>query len=92
MPDKENVKIFVFDLDNNVINRGKNTVIVLYNVLRNIDNDVGSSLSFQINIRNQADIEKNEKVEKLSTVKGPEAPFPSIGNSGDLSETFEFET
>ncbi len=92
MPDKENVKIFVFDLDNNVINRGKNTVIVLYNVLRNIDKDVGSSLSFQFNIRYQADIENNETVEKLIKVKGPEAPFPSIGSSGDLSETFEFET
>ena len=92
MPDKENVKIFVFDLDNNVINRGKNTVIVLYNVLRNIDNDVGSSLSFQFNIRYQADIENNETVEKLINVKGPEAPFPYIGSSGDLSETFEFET
>ena len=91
MPDKENVKIFVFDLDNNVINRGKNTVIVLYNVLRNIDNDVGSSLSFQFNIRYQADIENNETVEKLINVKGPEAPFPYIGSSGDLSETLEFE-
>jgi hypothetical protein len=91
MPDKENVKIFVFDLDNNVINRGKNTVVVLYNVLRNIDKDVGSNLSFRFNIRYQSDIDNNETVEKLIKVKGPEAPFPSIGSSGDLSETFEFE-
>jgi len=91
MPDKENVKLFVFDLDNNVIVRGKNTVVVLYNVLRNIDKDVGSSLSFRFNIRYQADIENNKTVEKLIKVKGPEAPFPTKGSSGDLYETFEFE-
>ena len=90
MPDKESVKLFVFDLDKNVIYRGKNTVVVLYNVLRNIDKDVGSTRSFRFNIRYQADIENNETVEKLIKVKGPEAPFPSIGSSGDLSETFEF--
>jgi len=91
MPDKESVKLFVFDLDNNVINRGKNTVVVLYNVLRNIDKDVGSSLSFRFNIRYQSDIDNNETVEKLIKVKGPEAPFPTKGSSGDLFETFEFE-
>jgi len=90
MPDKESVKLFVFDLDNNVINRGKNTVVVLYNVLRNIDKDVGSSLSFRFNIRYQSDIDNNETVEKLIKVKGPEAPFPTKGSSGDLYETFEF--
>lgn len=90
MPDKENVKLFVFDLDNNVINRGKNTVVVLYNVLRNMDKDVGSTRSFRFNIRYQPDIDNHETVEKLIIVKGPEAPFPSIGSSGDLSETFKF--
>jgi len=90
MPDKESVKIFVFDLDKNIVKKGQNTVVVQYNVLRKIDKDVGSSRSFRFNIRYQTDIDNNETVEKLIKVKGPEAPFPPIGTSDKLTETFEF--
>jgi hypothetical protein len=92
IPDKEKVKIFVFDFDNNIVNKGENIVAVQYNVLRKIDKEVGSSRSFRFNIRYQADIENNETVEKLIKIKGPEAPFPPVGSSDKLMETFEFKS
>ncbi len=90
IPGKDKVKIFVFDLDNDLIKTGENIVGVQYNVVRKIDKDVGSSRSFRFNIRYQADADDNSKVEKLIKIKGLEKPFPEIGITDKIIETFEF--
>lgn len=92
IPDKEKVKIFVFDLDKNIIKSGQNTVAVQYNVLRKIEQEVGSSRSFRFNIRYQADIDDNSTVEKLIKIKGIEKPFPPVGTSDKMIETFEYSS
>lgn len=90
IPDKDSVKIFIFDLYKNTIKKGENTVIVEHNVVRSIKEDVGSSRSFRFNIRYQSDIDNNDSVTKLTSIKGPEKPFPKIGTTGEIIEVFEF--
>ncbi len=91
IPDRDKVKIFVFDLDKGVVKQGENIVGVQYNVVRKISEDVGSSRSFRFNIRYQSDADDSATAEKLVKIKGPEKPFPEIGTSDKIIESFIFE-
>lgn len=87
---KENLKVFLFEIDKEIINEGENSLEVVYTVQREIDEEIPSSRSFRFNIRYQQDPMDSASSEKLYKARGPETPFSPVGTQETHTDTFVF--
>lgn len=89
--DNEELKMFLFEIDKEKINEGENNLKVIYTVKREVKSDIPSSRSFRFNIRYQPDPMNSSSSVKMYKARGPKEPFPSVGTSQTLTDTFVFK-